>query len=89
MELDLMVAPGADPRAIRLALEGVDKAEIDSSGALSLNAAGRQLTLLKPGIYQILDGSRKAIAGTYVIHRAGRSGHPRPEYTDWLPAGFL
>ena len=80
MELDLMVAPGADPRAIRLALEGVDKAEIDSSGALSLNAAGRQLTLLKPGIYQILNGSRKAIAGTYVIHRAVRSGHPRPEY---------
>ncbi len=72
--------PARIPRAIRSTLVGADRAEVDSSGTLTLSAAGRQLRLLKPGIYQTLDGARKAVGGGYVIHRAGHNRDAKPVY---------
>jgi hypothetical protein len=67
LEYDLVVAPGADPSAINLAYEGVEKMHIDSQGDLVLQAAGREIRQHKPRIYQEIKEGRQAIAGNYVV----------------------
>jgi hypothetical protein len=67
LEYDLVVEPGADPRAIRLAVEGVDSAAVDARGDLLLTAAGGVITQRRPVIYQEIDGVRRPVAGSYVV----------------------
>src|SRR5258708_28159814 len=64
LEYDFVVAPGADPKAIRLGLEGADKAEIDAQGNLLLEAGAEseQIRLHKPVVYQEADGTRQEIS---------------------------
>ena len=71
LEYDLVVAPGADPKAIQLAFEGGDKLEIGAQGDLELHGAGGQVRLQKPLVYQETDGIRREISGGYVLN-AGR-----------------
>ena len=74
---DSIVAPGADPQLIRLAVLGGDRLAVDHDGNLVITAGQRGLTLLKPGIYQDLAGRRLAVEGRYVIDgaiAAGRGG---------------
>ena len=42
-EYDFVVAPGADPRAIRVAFKGNQTASIDSQGDLVLSIAGKEV----------------------------------------------
>jgi len=65
LEYDLVVAPGADPKTIRLAFEGVGRLEVDAQGALVLNTAAGRIVQHKPVIYQEVAGERKEIAGRY------------------------
>ena len=77
IESDFIVAPGADPQLIRLAVLGGDRLAVDRDGNLVITAGQRGLTLLKPGIYQDLAGRRLAVEGRYVIDgaiAAGRGG---------------
>lgn len=67
LEYDFIVAPGADPRTIRLAFEGADALTLDKAGNLVLEVAGEQVMQQVPKIYQDIDGQRNAIAGGYVI----------------------
>lgn len=66
LEYDLVVAPGADPAAIRLRVAGMDGLRVDDGGALRLQVADRTLTLSKPVIYQETAGGRQAVKGGYV-----------------------
>ena len=66
LEYDLIVAPGADPRAIRLAFTGVGKMAIDSHGNLVLHGTHGQVVQHKPVIYQLRDAERQPIAGRYI-----------------------
>ena len=65
LEYDLIVAPGADPGAIRLAFEGADKVFIDKRGDLIIRSAHGDLVHRKPAVYQETDGQRKPISGRY------------------------
>lgn len=67
LEYDFVVAPGADPQAIRLTFEGADKLEVDAQGDLVLYAAGGQIRQHKPIIYQEVDGKRRKISGGYAL----------------------
>ncbi len=69
LEFDFVVAPGADPRAIRLAFEGAEEIRLDAAGDLVLHVASSRdgVRLRKPFIYQEIDGARKAIPGRYVL----------------------
>jgi len=67
LEYDLVVAPGADPVAIRLQVAGMDALRLGDDGALRLQVADRALTLSKPVIYQETAGVRQAVAGGYVL----------------------
>ena len=64
-EYDFVVAPGADPRAVRVAFGGADRLEIAPSGDLMLYVGGVALKQLKPFVYQDIDGTRREIAGRY------------------------
>src|SRR5437016_9265660 len=61
LEHDFVVSPGANPKIITLAFEGVDSVAIDASGDLVLRAEGSEVRLRKPVVYQEHDGQRVVI----------------------------
>ena len=75
LEYDFVVAPRADPEAITLSFEGVDKLDVDARGDLVFRTAGEPvLRLHRPLIYQDIDGVRQTISGGYAItdtHQVG------------------
>ena len=67
LEYDFIVAPKADPGAIRLSFEGVKKLLLDSDGNLLILTALGEIKQHKPVIYQVAQGVRQPIAGGYRI----------------------
>jgi hypothetical protein len=65
LEYDFIVAPGADPKAIKLSFEGADKMELNDQGDLVLRLAGKPIHLRKPVVYQEKNGVRQEIASNY------------------------
>jgi hypothetical protein len=74
LEYDFDVAPGADPGAITLAFAGADRLAIDAQGDLLLDVGRTQIRQDRPLIYQDVDGSRRQIAGNYVLKDGQRVG---------------
>ena len=66
LEFDLVVKPGADPRAIRMKVRGGGRLSIDSDGALEVGSV-EGLRIALPKIYQDVNGGRKNIAGHFSI----------------------
>src|SRR6266849_1396039 len=52
LEYDLIVAPGADPRAIQVEYEGVESLRVDADGDLVLKTSGGELRQKRPLAYQ-------------------------------------
>ena len=75
LEYDLVVEPGADPAAITLSFEGVEKLRIDAQGDLLLDTRGGEVRQHKPLVYQEVDGVRREIAGAYLLN-----GHRRVRF---------
>ena len=69
LEYDFVVAPGADPKAIRLGFEGAEKMEIDARGDLLLHTPEGDVRQHKPLIYQESDGTRTEVSGGYSLSR--------------------
>ncbi len=67
LEYDYVVAPGADPSSIRLAIEGARKLRIDRSGDLRLETKYGAIYQHKPVVYQQVDGLRREIAGSFIV----------------------
>jgi hypothetical protein len=67
LEYDFVVAPGADPKAIALGIDGAKKMHLDAGGNLMLNIAGGAVELKKPDVYQESNGVRREVAGNYAI----------------------
>src|SRR5437879_4336334 len=67
LEHDFVVSPGADPKVITLAFEGVDGVAIDALGDLVLRTVGGEVRLRKPVVYQDQNGQRAVIPARYVI----------------------
>jgi uncharacterized repeat protein (TIGR01451 family) len=74
LEYDWIIAPGADPQAIRIGFAGVDRLELGTHGDLLLHTQGGTLRQIKPVIYQELDGQRQPVSGEYVLHEDGQVG---------------
>jgi len=74
VEFDFIVAPEADPKAIRLSVEGADRLEVDAQGDLVMHSGGGQIRVAKPLVYQVVDGVRREVSGSYVLtdgHKVG------------------
>ncbi len=67
LEYDLVVAPGADPKKITLAFQGVKTITIDKDGQLVLPTGAGDLIQHKPIVYQEINGQRKLLDGRYVL----------------------
>jgi hypothetical protein len=67
LEYDYVVAPGADPKSIRMAVEGARKLRVDRNGDLLLETAQGSLRHHKPVIYQQINGARREIAGNFIL----------------------
>jgi hypothetical protein len=79
LEYDFVVAPGADPSRIALALEGpagtAIQARTDEGGDVVLGVSGGELRLRRPLIYQTIEGQRRPVAGRFVAREpASRDG---------------
>ena len=69
LEYDFVVAPGADPQAIRFAIAGA-KVRIDSHGDLVMRTKLGEVRHHKPVIYQNIDGVRQPVTGRFVRRAA-------------------
>src|SRR5437879_5974209 len=67
LEHDFIVAPGTDPRCIRLSLDGAGKVSLSAQGDLVLQLPGGELRLERPMLYQEEAGARRKVTGGYVL----------------------
>jgi hypothetical protein len=80
LEYDFVVAPGADPKAIRLKLEGAGKLRVNAEGDLVLSVPGGEVVLQKPAVYQLLNGERHEIGGSYAVSKGHFVAFSVPAY---------
>jgi hypothetical protein len=72
LEYDLIAAPGANPDAIRIELQGADKTRLSAAGDLVISTAAGDLTMRKPRVYQeSADGGRRLVNASYRVTGAG------------------
>lgn len=67
LEYDFVIAPGADPNAIRLLFKGMDKMSLDPEGNLILAFPGGTLLQPRPVVYQEDKGKRVLLSGRYEL----------------------
>ncbi len=68
LEYDLVIAPAANPKNIKLSITGADDLHVDAaSGDLVLRIGDRELRQLKPIAYQEMNGHRREVAANYVL----------------------
>jgi hypothetical protein len=67
LEYDFVVAPGADPAAIRLAFRGADQMNLDAQGNLVLHTAGGVVIQHAPILYQQTASGRTSVDGDFVL----------------------
>jgi hypothetical protein len=83
LEYDFIVAPGADPKTIRLRFNGAEQLSLDSNGQLVVKTAGGEVIQHKPTFYQEIGGVRKKVAGGYVLSPVnkiiGKKARQNPE----------
>lgn len=85
LEYDFIVAPGADPSAIKQVFEGAQNVAIDAEGNLVLRTRGGEVRQRKPFIYQESDGKKHQVAGGYVKTGKQQVGFAIGEYDPNLP----
>jgi len=67
LEQDYVVAPGGDPKTIKLSFDGVRRVRVDNNGDLVLSVKEGELRQSKPIAYQVIDGRKREIASRYRI----------------------
>jgi hypothetical protein len=85
LEYDFVLAPGADPRTVRLAVEGADRMEIDPAGDLVLHLGGGDVRLKRPVSYQESGGFRREVASGWRRLAGEQVGFQVASYDSSLP----
>jgi hypothetical protein len=85
LENDFVVAPGVDPGVIALAFGGAKEIAIGKTGDLVLQTADGQVRMQKPVIYQLIDGTRREVAGNYVLRNRQTVGFEIGAYDHTAP----
>jgi hypothetical protein len=65
LQYDFIVAPGANPQAIQMQVQGADQVSINRQGELVLKTAVGEVKQHRPLIYQTINGKRQIIAGNF------------------------
>jgi hypothetical protein len=66
-EFDFVLAPGADPRAIAVELDGATAVTLDE-GDVVAHTGGAVLRLRQPALYQEREGRREPVPGRFALH---------------------
>lgn len=74
LEYDFIVAPGVDPSAIRLKVDGAKRLRLDASGSLIAETAAGDVVQHAPVLYQDGPEGRIPVAGRYVLRGRGEVG---------------
>lgn len=74
LEYDFVVAPGADPSVITIAIDGAGTPRVDEGGDLVLEAGGKTLRWKKPVSWQQVEGRRVDVASRFRVLGDGRVG---------------
>jgi hypothetical protein len=80
LEYDFIVAPGANPAAIALKVNGASKMRLNSRGDVVVRVPGGEVRLQKPVIYQQVKGERHEVAGSYILAAHHRVTFSVPRY---------
>jgi hypothetical protein len=67
LEYDFVVAPGADPKQVQLAFEGVDSMDVNADGDLVLHTPIGDVLQKRPAVYQNSAQGRVNVAANYMI----------------------
>ena len=67
LEYDIIVKPGAEPKTIRLAYEGIHGLSVTKEGDLAITLDGGTIIQKKPSVYQEFDGIKREIAGRFRV----------------------
>jgi uncharacterized repeat protein (TIGR01451 family) len=86
LEYDFVIAPGHDPAAIRLQIEGARRVELDGAGDLVMHVPGGEpVRQHKPVTYQEIDGVRHDIESRYVLRAGDQVGFEVGDYDRSAP----
>ncbi|HXP16906.1 MAG TPA: SBBP repeat-containing protein, partial [Terriglobales bacterium] len=80
LEYDFEVAAGADPGKIALRFQAPERVHSDGAGDLILGAAGGEIRLKAPQIYQSSGEDRQTVAGRYLVRGDGEIGFELGSY---------
>jgi hypothetical protein len=72
LEYDYVVAPGADPAVIKLAVDGAESMTLDGQGDLLLHTSGGNVLEHAPVVYQDSGGVRQPVSGQFVLEGDGQ-----------------
>ncbi len=67
IEYDFVVAPNADPNAIRLDFKGARRLRLDANGDLVVETNAGVMRQRKPFVYQETNGVKREIASRYIV----------------------
>lgn len=67
LEYDFLLAPGSDPRQIRLGIQGARRLSVDSAGDLIIDTPTGPLRQRRPVAYQEFGGVRHAVSARYQL----------------------
>ena len=67
LEYDFTLAPGADAKPLRVQFDGAGKVKLQPDGDLDVSGKYGALTFHKPVVYQIVDGRRKSVDGSFQV----------------------
>lgn len=68
LEFDFVIAPGADPKAIALKVDGADELSLSEQGHLVAGINGKEFRFQKPYAYQLVGDKQAPVAVKYVLN---------------------
>ena len=80
VEYDVVIAPGADPSAVRLRFSGALSTRLSPDGSLLFDLGGRQVRQLAPAAYQQDGASRRPVPVSYRLAPNGEVAFSLGDY---------
>jgi uncharacterized repeat protein (TIGR01451 family) len=85
LEHDFVVAPGADPKQIRIRIQGSRQPRLNRSGEVLISAGDGNVVMKAPYLYQEVGSARREIHGRYVLRAGNEVGFDIGAYDRRLP----
>ncbi len=85
LQYDFVVAPGADPKQIRLQFEGASGLHVDKGDLVLTTQGGTELRHLQPRIHQLVGGKQVTVKGGFEVRKEGTAGFTLGSYDPKLP----